>query len=249
MSNAVNNPARKNILITGANRGIGLELVRRYVEQGHSVHACCRQPESAMQLREVDQRYPGLLTLHKLDVTCEADLASLVSALEGQTIDVLVNNAGIYDSKSERGTGMEEFAGPAINDIDPQEWLDVFHVNSVSPLLVTRRVLPFMGGDKKIIMISTMMGSIGSKDYGGAYVYSTSKAALNMLGKTLANDLGPDGFIVTMVHPGWVQTDMGGPNAETTVQESAGGIVQVIDDLTPERNGSFFNFDGTTREW
>lgn len=239
----------KRVLITGANRGIGLELTLQYAEQGDQVIACCRQPDQAKQLHSISQHYPGRVFVQKLDVTSETDLASLAKDLEGQTIDVLINNAGIYGSKSERGMGMEEFAGPHINDIDTQEWLRVFHVNSISPLLVTRRLLPLMGGEKKIIIISTMMGSIGSKDYGGAYAYSTSKAAANMLGKTLANDLGPDGFSVAMIHPGWVQTDMGGPNAETTVQDSASGIINVVAQLDSSKNGTFFNFDGTQREW
>ena len=182
-------------------------------------------------------------------MTSEASIQHFVDCIQGFTVDVLINNAGVYGPKSPVGEAMEEFAGPAINDIKTEDWLQVMQVNAIAPFMVTRAVLPLMAEskDKKIVMVSTMMSSITDKDYGGAYIYSSSKTALNMVGKTLHNDLHSDGYQVVMVHPGWVQTDMGGRNADTAVSDSAAGILSVI--AREDIAGQFFNYDGSVRNW
>ena len=239
-----------NILITGANRGIGLELVRQCLALDCHIIAVCRSESG--ELKELAAQHSSRIALMPgIDVTRESDLADMTELLKGTTVDVLINNAGIYGQKSAAGTGMEEFGGPAIEDIDPEQWLELFRVNTISPFQVTRALLPNLrqSNHPKVIMVSTMMASITDKDYGGAYQYSSSKTALNMVGKTLHNDLRGEGFAIAMVHPGWVQTDMGGANAETPVVESAQGIRDLAIRLTPTDSGQFFNYDGSSRAW
>ena len=238
----------KNLIVTGANRGVGLELVKQSLTAGDHVFAGCRYPHQAESLLRLKRDFGELLDILPLDVTCESSIHYFVSQVD-RTVDVLINNAGIYGPKAPAGEGMEEFAGPALSDINTSDWLEVLNVNTVAPLMMTRAVLPLMReeSDKKIVMVSTMMGSIGDKDYGGAYIYSSSKAALNMVGKTLHNELDPAGYHVVMVHPGWVQTDMGGKNAETTVVDSAAGILAIAERF--DIAGQFMNFDGTARQW
>ena len=238
------------VVITGANRGIGLELARQYLAQGHDVVATSRSVLKATELQTLLSKYENSLHLVQLDVTSRSSIDEFVLTVEQLgTVDVLINNAGIYGPKSKAGSTMEEFMGPPRDQLPVQEWLEVFHVNSIAPIQVTTAILPFMADSdhKKIAMISTMMASITEKNYGGTYIYSSSKAALNMVGKSLSNEIARQGFVVTMIHPGWVKTDMGGENADISADVSAAGIIDVID--TNKKSGTFLNYDGTPRPW
>ena len=242
----------KHIIITGANRGIGLGLTRHYLEQGDRVFATCRAPDQAVALTALQNDYPNNLSLFPLDVTCDAMIQEFARSMDGTPVDLLINNAGIYGTKSARGAAMEEFYGPDMNDLEPEEWLKVMHVNAIAPMILTTALLPLLRlADQPVIgFISTMMASLTDKTYGGCYMYSSSKTALNMVGKSLANDLIPEEkFTVVLLHPGWVKTDMGGPNAETTLDESVAGLATVLAKLTPADTGSFINFDGSYRAW
>ena len=223
------------VLITGANRGIGLEFARSFAAEGWSVHACCRQPDKASRLKAV----AGEVALHRLDVTNGLQVAGLARELADQPLDLLLNNAGIYGPRT----------GFAQTDYD--EWAPVFQVNTMAPLRMAERfVAQVARSERKLIAnISSKMGSIGDNARGGSYIYRSSKAALNMIVKSLSVDLAGRGIAVVAFHPGWVQTDMGGPEAALTAADSVAGMHAVIDRLGPPDNGKFFNYDGSEIPW
>lgn len=224
-----------NVLITGANRGIGLEFARSFAGDGWQVHACCRQPEKARALKEVG----GDLSVHRLDVTDGLQVAGLSRELADETIDVLVNNAGVYGPRNTAGR------------IPFDQWAEVFEINAIAPLRVAQRfVEQVAASDRKLIVnVSSRMGSIAENSGGGEYIYRSSKAALNMVAKSLSIDLAGRGITVVLFHPGWVQTDMGGKEAAITPQDSVAGMRAVIERLTPAENGKFFNYDGSELPW
>ena len=223
------------VLITGANRGIGLEFVRSYAADGWVVHACCRYPDKAKELKAIKN---SVLT-HRLDVTDGLQVAGLARELAETPIDLLINNAGIYGPR----TGFGE--------TDYDDWLEVFKVNSQAPLRMVERFVEHIAkSDRKLVAnISSRMGSIGENSSGGSYVYRSSKAALNMVTKSLSLDLAGRGITVVSFHPGWVQTDMGGSGATITAVESVKGMRKVIAGLSQKDNGGFFNYDGTPIAW
>lgn len=226
----------KTVLITGANRGIGLEFVKQYLEQEWRVIACCREPESAVQLQTLAC---AELEVRALDVSDTDSIQALPGLLAGQTLSLFINNAGIYGQ------------GQSLEEVDAQEWLGVFQINTIAPLLLTRALLPLMDrtGSAKLAYLSSKMGSITENSGGGTYVYRSSKTALNQVLKSLATDLANEGFLVAALHPGWVRTDMGGPNALIDTQTSVSGMRHVIEQLGAEQNGGFYNYDGATIPW
>ncbi len=229
-----------SVLITGANRGIGLELARQYAKAGWRVYACCRDLSRAERLDLVATTYPNL-TRHALDVTDAAQRAALARVLAGAPIDVLINNAGVYGSDAANRFG----------STDEAEWLEVFRVNTIAPLKLVEQLLPnLMAGQRRVIAnISSKMGSIDDNTSGGSYAYRASKAALNIVTKSLALDLSNTGIIAVVLNPGWVRTDMGGPQGELSTEESAAGLRVVIDDLRPSQSGGFFDVDGSPIPW
>ena len=224
---------QRTILITGANRGIGLELSRQFGEAGWQVIGTARKPDQADALRGL-----GAQVL-QLDVTDQDSVERLASDLEGRPIDLLINNAGILPR------------APSISETDFDDVTRALAVNTIGPMRVTRALLPNLrsGAGKTVVNITSGLGSIANNSSGGFYGYRESKAALNMFTRSLANELRRDGFICIVVHPGWVQTDMGGANATLTASESARGIRDVIDKLAPEDTGTFWNYDGTPLPW
>ena len=230
----------KTILITGANRGIGLELARQYTAAGWRVHACCRQPERADELRRLAETAPGRMTAHPLDVTDGAAITNLAEVLRGEPIDILLNNAGVYGSH-----------GESLGNLTEPDWVDVLRVNTVAPFMMASAFLPHVkrGASRIIATISSRMGSIGDNSSGGRYAYRSSKAAVNMVMKTLAVDLRSSGVIAVTMNPGWVRTRMGGEGAPLSVEQSAAGLRQVLDHLTLEDSGSFLNHDGEKIPW
>ncbi|MGS2722796.1 SDR family oxidoreductase [Porticoccus sp. GXU_MW_L64] len=230
----------KTLLITGSNRGIGLELTRQYLNSGWRVHACCRQPQQAAELQCLADRYPDSVVVHELDVSSECSIARLKSALGSEPIDLLLNNAGVYGG-----------AGNRLGSLDVDEWLQVMRVNTVAPLLMAQVFLDNVAASerKTIASISSKVGSIADNRGGSNYMYRSSKTALNQAMKSLSIDTGYLGVTSVVLHPGWVQTDMGGPNALITTEESATGLKVVLDNLTPEKSGRFFNYDGSEIPW
>lgn len=220
------------VLITGAARGLGLDFVKQYAAKGWKVHACARSPES---LKEVT----GNIHLHKLEVTDYAAVKALASELKGEAIDVLVCNAGV--SGSEAGD---------LGRIDPKVWRDTFEVNALAPLMMAEAFVEQVAAskDRKLIAISSRLGSITHND-GARYAYRASKTALNMEWQSLSKDTAAKGLICVVLHPGWVQTDMGGKAATLTIAQSVPSMVKVIDGLKPADNGRFLNYDGTELPW
>ncbi|MGR9085483.1 MAG: SDR family oxidoreductase [Gammaproteobacteria bacterium] len=224
------------VLITGANRGLGLEFCKQYAADGWKVLACCRDPDAARAL--LDEPRVELL---KLDVSDFARIEFLAEHLQGTAIDVLINNAGVYGDKAHQGFGR----------LDYDAWMKTLVINTQAPVKMAEAFLPNLKrSDRKLIVsITSQMGSIADNGSGGSIVYRTSKAALNAAMKSLSIDLESEGVGVLIVHPGWVKTDMGGPNALISAATSVAGMRQIIDRFTPELSGCFLKYDGSVLPW
>ena len=227
-------------LVTGANRGIGLAFCRSLTADGWRVHACCRSVEKAKSLKALqDEVGKHRLDRHRLDVTDGLQVASLARDLLEEPIDLLLNNAGIMGPRSGFG------------ETDYDDWLKVLKVNTLAPMRVSERFADLVAASERkvIALISSDLGSIARNESSGLYPYRSSKAALNMVGKGLSVDLRDRGITVVMFHPGWVQTDMGGEEAQVTPKKSVAGMRRVIDGLTLEQSGEFFSFEGDPIPW
>lgn len=226
-------------VITGANRGIGLEFVRQYLSEGRDLIATYRSDPGDLAILQRD--YGRLMETRQLDVANVEQFRSFMGSLEGRAIDLLINNAGIYPNE-----------GSDSNlDDSLRTWIDGFTTNTIAPLLLSRTLLPLLekGKEKKIVVLSSKMGSIADNTSGGSYPYRSSKAATNAAFKSLAVDLAPKGIAVGILHPGWVQTDMGGPNALIDTRESVTGMRRVIAELTVANSGRFIAYDGAEISW
>jgi NAD(P)-dependent dehydrogenase (short-subunit alcohol dehydrogenase family) len=233
----------QRILITGSNRGIGLELARQYLERGDTqIFATCRNPDSAADLHRLAAQNPGRVQIIQLDVVDNASINASVQAIEADGIDILINNAGVFPREAKETT---------FGRLEVEAMLEVWHINAVGPIMIAQAYADLLrrGNNARLMMISSDAGSLAMKDGGCNYTYPASKAALNMLTRCIAAELKRDGIITSMIHPGWVQTDMGGPAASLTVEESARGVIQVIDNLTPADNRVFFRWDGDRMPW
>ncbi len=230
----------RRVLITGANRGIGLEMTRQYLADGWAVNACCRSPENADDLARLAQAHSDTLTLHPLDVTNATQIDALKAAMQGLAIDVLVNNAGIYGPR-----------GMSFGNVDTEAWARVFAVNTMAPLKITEALADCVAASetKLVAMVSSKMGSIADNGSGGNYVYRSSKAALNAVTKSAALDLADRGITVVVLHPGWVRTAMGGDNAMINSETSVRQLRAVLADLTRDDSGRFIDRDGSTIPW
>jgi NAD(P)-dependent dehydrogenase (short-subunit alcohol dehydrogenase family) len=219
------------IVVTGASRGIGLELVRQLLARGDTVDACVREP-ARMELGS------PALRVHRVDVTDQASVDALVRAIDAP-IDVVINNAGINLPRQKLG------------DLDLDATRALYETNALGPLRVTAALLPLVrrGTAKKLVHITSGMGSIADNQRGESYGYRMSKAALNMMSKSMAVDLRAEGIVSIVINPGWVQTDLGGTSAPTPVADSARGILARIDEATLETSGSFLNWQGGTYPW
>lgn len=189
------------VLITGANRGLGLEFTKQYANDGWNVLACCRHPQSAMALQAIAAAHDNV-KIHALDVGDFAQIDALALQLKHESIDLLLNNAGVYPASS-------------FGDTNYDEWAGGFKINSMAPLKMAEAFVQHISRSqlKKIATLSSKMGSIDDNTSGENYSYRASKAAVNMVMKSLSIDLSPYGISVVTLHPGWVQTDMGGSNA------------------------------------
>ncbi|MEE9597181.1 MAG: SDR family oxidoreductase [Acidiferrobacterales bacterium] len=228
------------ILITGANRGIGFELTQQYAEAGWRVIACCREPDKAQELDGVRSDHGEQVSIHRLDVTNSEPIKALVTSMEDTPIDILLNNAGIYGQRD-----------ASLGNIDEDKWLETFRVNAIAPIKVMEAFIDVVAASKRKVFatITSKMGSIADNTSGGSYVYRSSKAALNAAMKSAANDLEGRGISVVVIHPGWVQTDMGGPSALLSVEQSAKSIRELLGRVSIEDTGKFFNHDGTVIPW
>lgn len=230
-----------NILITGANRGLGLELVRQYAADGWTVHACCRNPENAGSLLAMADHAGSLVHVHRLDVTHGIEREILAAQLQDHPLDILLNNAGVSGGWNQQGFG----------DTSPGRWEKVFMTNTIAPLLLMEAFLtPLTRSEHKLIAnMSSKMGSMADNASGGSYLYRSSKAALNAVTVSAARDLAPQGITVVALHPGWVRTDMGGPSGELSVTTAVAALRRNLSALTQADSGRFIDIDGTDIPW
>jgi len=228
-------------LVTGANRGLGLEFVKQLNAQNWRVYACCRNPTDADSLLQLAQASGGKVSIHPLAVDNSTHTSQLAATLKGQPIDLLLNNAGIYSGRN----------GERFGSCSTEEWLKVFEINTIAPLRMAEAFVENVASSefKTIACITSKMGSMGDNTSGGAYMYRSSKAALNMVVKSMALDLEPQGIKVALLHPGWVKTDMGGPNALISAQQSVAGMLKIILNLGWQDSGRFLAYDGKEIEW
>ncbi|WPB75181.1 SDR family oxidoreductase [Archangium violaceum] len=226
--------------ITGASRGLGLEFVRQLLNRGDTIDAGVRSPSEARQLQELVQGAEGRLRLHALDISDPKSVDAFAATVgQGEALDVLINNAGVYGKDG------------ALTELDYESMASTFAVNTLGPLRLTAALLSALrrGSARRIIHITSQMGSIGDNGMGGSYGYRISKAAMNMAMRNMHVDLHGEGFVTISMHPGWVQTDMGGPNAPLLPEASVRGMINVIDRLKAEDGGRFFSYEGQELPW
>ncbi len=236
------------VLITGANRGFGLELSRQYAAEGWRVLACCRRPAAATALQALADETAPALSLHQVDVTDFVRIGGLASELQGQPIDVLINCAGVIGRRAFDQGMMED---QAFGHTDAGEWDLVWRTNVLGPMKMSEAFVEHVAASaqKKIVTLSSIMGSIAGNTYGGGYAYRASKAAVNAIMKAMAIDLKARGIIAFPLHPGFARTDMGGAGADIDPAEGAAGMRRVIAAATLEQSGRFLTYDGGELPW
>ncbi len=225
-------------MISGASRGIGAEFVRAYAADGWRVHALARAPEKSAALTETVRRHGDRVALHPLDVTDHAAIDALAARLRGSPVDVLLNVAGVL------------VANP-FGKSDYDRWTESLRINLFGPMKMSEAFVEHVAASeqRKIVTLTSMLGSIGGNASGGMYDYRSTKAAVNAIMKSMSVDLAGRGIIAVPIHPGWVRTDMGGPRAEVDVATSVAGMRAVIAALTPAQSGRFLSYQGTELAW
>jgi NAD(P)-dependent dehydrogenase (short-subunit alcohol dehydrogenase family) len=223
------------VMITGAARGLGFEFTKLYARRGWKVLACARRPDG---LKDVQ----GTVQYHPLEVTDYQAVKALAHKLDGEPVDILICNAGVGGSRG--------LPGQSLGAFDPAEGRRIFEINVVAPLMMAEAFVAHVvaSQQKKLIAITSILGSFANND-GGRYFYRASKAALNMEWNCLAIDLAARGVTCVALHPGWVNTDMGGPTAPLSIDQSVPAMVKTIDGLTPAHNGRYLQYDGTELSW
>ena len=228
------------ILVTGANRGLGLEFARQYTADGWQVLAACRAPADAKDLQKLAAGSGGRIRVLAMDVTDTASVRAAAKLLDGEAIDVLLNNAGVGSPRNQK-----------LGSLDYAAWSRVLDTNTLGPMRCVEAFLEHVaqGGQKRIVTITSGMGSLEDNTSGGSYAYRTSKAAVNMVVRSLALDLAPRGITCIVMNPGWVRTDMGGSGGKLSPAESIQAMRSVIASLKPGDSGKFFNYNGKPYPW
>jgi NAD(P)-dependent dehydrogenase (short-subunit alcohol dehydrogenase family) len=227
-------------LITGANRGLGFEFTRQYLAEGHAVIAACRNPGTAHSLQQLERDARGALTLVEVDVADGASVQRAAARVRSPAIDILVNCAGIIGEH-----------GQTIGSLDYADWLQVLEVNLLGPARMCEAFLERVAQSERrlIVTITSGMGSLADNTSGGSVPYRTSKAAVNMLMRTAAIDLKSRGITCVVLNPGWVKTDMGGPSAKLSPEESVGAMRRLMARLGTADSGRFYNYNGREFPW
>ncbi|MBI1422305.1 MAG: SDR family NAD(P)-dependent oxidoreductase [Gammaproteobacteria bacterium] len=230
-----------SILITGSNRGIGLEWARQYAEIGWRVYATCRLPEQADALKQLAQQHTNL-SVHRLDVTHPEEILALAGELQTQALDILVNNAGVY---------FERWGKDKLGGIDYAAWLHTYDVNVLGAMRVTEALRTSLarGKQRLVVMTTSHMGSIADIAGPNDYAYRSSKAALNATVTGLVHELRPLGIGILLVHPGWVRTRMGGNSGRFTVSESVNNMRELVENFKLRDSGRFYRYDGAIIPW
>ena len=230
-----------SILITGGNRGLGLEWARQYAAADWRVYATCRHPAEAAELNKLAGEYPNL-SIHRLDVTRQDEIQALAADLGNESLDILLNNAGVY---------LEKFEDSTAGGLSYDDWLYTLLVNTLGPVRVTEAFIPHVarGQRRLVIAVTSHMGSIAEISNPGSYYYRSSKAALNAAMKGLSLELRTQRIGVLILHPGWVQTRMGGPGAQISTTQSVAGMRAIAERFSPADSGRFFRYNGTEIPW
>ena len=233
------------VLITGANRGLGLEFVRQYQDKDMTIHACCRNPDAANELNSLANSSGGSTQVHRMEVSDPSEVRAVADALKGVAIDRLINNAGIL------GTIIDQPGNSAFGSLDYSAWEETLRVNVLSPFRVCEAFVEHVAesDEKLMVFLSTHMASITELTDGGFYPYRSSKAALNLVIKGLSIDLKDRGVRTLALHPGWVKTDMGSQAAAVEIPDSIAGMKDVISDFKAPRTGEFINYDNSPIHW
>ncbi len=239
----------RSILITGAGRGLGLEFVRQYLTRGERVFAAVRQPDRAKELSATKNER---MTLVPLDVEDPASIkaAHAIVAKATPSLDLLINNAGVY-AGSGNAVGKTNRDPESLGELTMEDAVRVFRTNSAGPVLVAQAFLDLLkkSPQAKIVSVTSGYGSVSGNDGSFPYHYAASKAALNMYMRSLAGDARQFGGVVAVINPGWVRTDMGGPEATLSPEESVSGMIKTIDALGADDNGSFVDYRGKRVAW
>lgn len=227
------------VLVTGANRGIGLEFVKHYLDRGDRIIGTYRDIESSGELIQMSEDHDRL-EAYTLDVSSDKSLEDFPNQLRDMPIDIFINNAGVYGPRDS-----------TFNNVDEENWIPVLRINAIAPLILTQLIIENLrkSSVKKLIYITSKMGSIDDNKGGGSYVYRSSKTALNAVVKSISVDLADEGMRVALLHPGWVRTDMGGPNGLIDTKTSVSGMIEVISGLEQSSSGGFYNYDGIEIPW
>ena len=228
-----------SVMVTGANRGLGLEFSRQYLEDGWQVHACYRSdPGGLAGLNS------NALSMHPLDISDADAISKLADELEGEAIDLLLNNAGTMGKADATFRGLDY---DAFGQTDPVEWHYVYATNVIAPMQMAEAFVEHVARSeqKKLITLTSMVSSMTLNTMGGLYAYRASKAAVNAIMKSMAIDLAPRGIIAAALHPGWARTDMGGPGADIDAFTSVTGARQVIANLSSADAGLVWMYDGS----
>ena len=230
----------RSVLVTGANRGLGLEFTRQYAADGWKVFAACRSPEDAGDLSELASGNADRIRVLALDVVDAASVRAAAAAIRGEPLDLLLNNAGVGSPPGQR-----------IGSLDYAAWARVLDANTLGPARVIEAFVENVarGRDKRIVTLTSLMGSIADNGSGGSYAYRSSKAGVNAVMKSFSIDLAPRGITCVVVHPGWVRTDMGGSGGKLTPTESVEALRSLIASFKRQDSGRFFNYDGRELPW
>jgi NAD(P)-dependent dehydrogenase (short-subunit alcohol dehydrogenase family) len=228
------------VLITSANRGLGLEFTKQYLADGWHVYAACRQPKSAEKLQRLARNGKDKVDIFAMDVTNASSIDRVAAKIGNGVIDVLINSAGI--------TGKP---GQKTGNVDYASWAQVLDVNTMGPLRVTEAFVDNVARSERklVVTITSGMGSLADNTSGGSIAYRSSKAAVNMVMRSAAVDLARRGISCVLVNPGWVRTDMGGAGATLSPQESVAALRRLIETFGPAQSGKFFNYDGREYPW
>ena len=228
-----------NILITGANRGLGLGFVKKYIEKNLHLICTTRDISGSKELLAYKEEYPDNMEIIELDLLKDNAALTLANFIKDRPIDILINNAGV-------GSSNQHFQAVSLTP-----WLEVLKVNLIAPLMITQAIIKNVkiSSAKKIYFLSSQLGSIEDNNSGGMYIYRSSKSGLNQVVKSLSIDLKAYGITVVSLHPGWVKTDMGGPNAPVSIDESVEGMIRVIETTDIKDTGKFLNYDGRELPW
>lgn len=228
------------ILVTGASRGLGYEFARQYAQAGAHVIATAREPARADALGRLAAGSGGRIETRSLDAADPRSITALAQTLSGRALDIVIANAGVYGGDRQ-----------SADSLDPEAWVETLRVNAIGPALLAQALRPNLlaGGTRRFVAITSQMGSIGGSASGNAIAYRSSKAALNMAIACLARSWAGDGLQLLLMHPGWVRTDMGGPGATLSPEESVAGMRRVIDGAGPEASGRFWQWNGTELPW